>query len=273
VTKKHTDRMVFLGGVIMQFTGQTALVTGASSGIGAVYARELAARGADLILVARTESTLRDLAAKLRERYGRRVDVVALDLSEPGAAQRLPDVDVDVLVNNAGFATHGLLAAADPARLTAQVQLNCVAVVDLTRSYLPGMIARRRGTVINVASTAAFQPLPHMAVYGATKAFVLSFTEAIWSEARAAGVRVVAVCPGATETPFFTVAGDDASVGKRRTPEQVVATTFRALERGRPTVVDGRANALLSKLPRFTPRRTVISIAAQTMRPRAQRSR
>jgi short-subunit dehydrogenase len=256
----------------MQYPGQTALVTGASSGIGAVYARELAARGADLILVARREDTLTALADKLSTEYGHRADVIAADLAEPGAAdlvaQRVSELGrtVDILVNNAGFGAHGDLAAADPARLSAMVQLNCATVVDLTRRYLPGMLTRRRGTIINVASTAAFQPVPHMAVYGASKAFVLSFTEAIWAEARPAGVRVVAICPGATDTAFFDVAGEAAALGSRRTPEQVVATTFRALDRGRPTVVDGKANALLASVTGLASRRTVIRVTERTMR-------
>jgi len=256
----------------MQYLGQTALVTGASSGIGAAYARELAARGADLILVARREDALTALAERLIGEHGRRVEVVAADLAEPGAANRVAQRvaalgrTVDILVYNAGFGAHGDVADADPARLTAMVQLNCAAVVDLTREYLPGLLARRRGTIINVASTAAFQPVPHMAVYAASKAFVLSFTEALWAEARPAGVRVVAICPGATDTAFFDVAGEDAALGRRRTPDQVVATTFRALERGRPTVVDGKGNALLASLTGLAPRRTVIRVTERTMR-------
>jgi short-subunit dehydrogenase len=258
----------------MKFPGQTALVTGASSGIGTVYARQLAANGADLILVARSEGALARLAEEIRTASGRRVEVLPTDLSAPGAAAELSrrvaelGLTVDVLVNNAGFGMHGDLARADADRLTAQVQLNCVAMVDLTRQFLPGMVARKRGTVINVASTAAFQPLPHMAVYGATKAFVRSFTEALWAEAAPAGVKVVCVCPGATETAFFDVVGTaDAQVGRRRSPEQVVETTFRALKRGQPTVVDGTGNALLAGFTGLMPRRTLIRVAERTMRP------
>jgi uncharacterized protein len=253
--------------------GQTALITGASSGIGTAYARAFAARGADLILVARREEKLRELATEL-EAIGRTVTVIPLDLQVPGAGAALAEqvaqrgLTVDVLVNNAGFGMHGALAEADPDRLTALVQLNCVSIVDITRQFLPGMLARRRGTVINIASTAAFQPVPHMATYGASKAFVLSFTEALWAEARPAGVHVIAVCPGATETQFFDVVGtDDAQVGRRRTPEQVVATTFAALERGRPSVVDGTANAALARFSGLAPRKTVIRVTERAMRP------
>lgn len=258
------------------FTGQTALVTGASSGIGDVYARELAARGAHLILVARREDKLQTLATDLRATYGRRVDVVPADLTQPGAADRLAQLvsafgtTVDILVNNAGFATHGDVVTSDPTRLSTQVQLNCVAMVDLTRQFLPAMVARGRGTIINVGSTAGFQPIPHMAVYGATKAFVLSFTEALWAETKPVGVKVIAICPGATETPFFDVVGaEEASVGKRRSPERVVATTFKALERGLPSVVDGRLNAFLSRLPGLLPRRAILRIMEKAVRPRA----
>lgn len=260
----------------MNFTGQTALVTGASTGIGAVYARELAARGANLILVARSEDKMQTMAAELRAAHGRRVDVLAADLAQPGAADNLAQrvsalgLTVDVLVNNAGFGSHGDVVTTDPARLTGQVQLNCLAMVDLTSRFLPAMTARGRGTIVNVASTAAFQPIPHMAVYAATKAFVLSYTEALWAETKPTGVSAIAICPGATETPFFDVMGsDEASVGKRRTPEQVVATTFKGLRRGIPSVVDGRLNALVAHLPSLLPRRMIIGIAERAVRPRA----
>jgi short-subunit dehydrogenase len=257
----------------MELNGQTALITGASSGIGAAYAREFAARGADLILVARGEDAMNRLAEELRATHGRRVDVVPADLAAPGAVDLVGErvdalgVEVDLLVNNAGFGMHGDFADADAARLTAQIQLNCVTLVDLTRRFLPGMMARRRGVVVNVASTAAFQPLPHMAVYGATKAFVLSFSEALYAEAKPAGVKVLAICPGATETPFFDIAGEDAAVGKKRTPQQVVATTMAALDRGRPSRVDGAVNAFMAASTKWAPRRMVIAMAARLTAP------
>ena len=260
----------------MEFSGRTALITGASTGIGAVFAREMAAKGAHLILAARSVGKLQALAAELTAAYDVRVSVLPVDLARPGAGADLAGqvaargLTVDVLVNNAGFATHGDVEDADPARLLEQVQLNCAAVVDLTTRFLPAMTARRSGAVINVASTAAFQPVAHMAVYAATKAFVLSFTEALWAEARPKGVKVIAICPGATETPFFEVVGaEEASLGKRRTPENVVATALRGLAQGRPSIVDGRTNALLALVQRFLPHRMVLGIAERAVRPRA----
>lgn len=263
----------------MEFRGQTALITGANTGIGVALAATLAARGADLILVARSADSLHALATRLHAAHGVHVDVLPTDLSDSDAVRGLVeqvsllDRRVDLLVNNAGFATHGDVTTADPARLHQQVQLNVTAVVDLTTAFLPAMTARRSGAIINVAGTAAFQPVPHMAVYGATKAFALSFTEALWAEAKSTGVRVLAVCPGATDTPFFDVVGaEEASAGKRRSPEQVVATALRALDRGIPTVVDGRVNRLVSNAPRLLPRRIVIGVAERTVRPRTPRS-
>lgn len=258
----------------MKFSGQTALITGASTGIGAEFAQQLAARGAHLILVARGEGRLRALAAEITAAHAVRVDVLPVDLARPGAGAALAGQvaalgrTVDVLVNNAGFATHGDVEDADPVRLLEQVQLNCAAVVDLTTRFLPAMTARRGGAVINVASTAAFQPVAHMAVYAATKAFVLSFTEAVWSEAKPRGVKVIAVCPGSTETPFFDTVAEEASFGKRRSPAQVVATALRGLAQGRPSIVDGRVNALVAQSPRFLPHRAVLSMAERAVRPR-----
>lgn len=250
------------------------LITGASSGIGEEFARRFAARGHDLVLVARSRGRLEELASQLRAQHSVAVAVVPLDLAQPGAAtllhQRTAELglDIDTLVNNAGFATHGDLADADADRLAAQIQLNCGTLVAVTALYLRAMRQRGRGTVINVASTAAFQPVPHMAVYGATKAFVLSFTEALWGEVNAQGIRVLAVCPGATDTPFFDVAGEAAAAGSKRTPQQVVTRAFTALRSSKPSVVDGAANALVARLvTRLLPKRTLIAVAERSVRP------
>ncbi|MBM2615044.1 SDR family oxidoreductase [Actinoplanes sp. LDG1-06] len=254
----------------MRFTGQTALITGASSGIGVAYGKEFAARGADLVLVARGEEPMQRLADEIRSQYGRKVEVIPADLGVPGAVERLAaqiaerGLTIDVLVNNAGFGLHGDLVEADPTRLTAMVQLNCVALVDLTRRFLPGMVSRRRGAVVNVASTAAYQPVPHLAVYAATKAFVLSFTEALHAEVKQSGVRVLAISPGATETQFFEVAGEKAAFGRRRNVRQVVASTMQALSRNRPSRIDGLVNAVVANTIRFTPRRMVLAMGNRT---------
>jgi short-subunit dehydrogenase len=244
----------------MDFKENWALVTGASSGIGAVFARELVKRGANLVLVARSQDKLEALGEQLRDRAGASVEVLACDLSQPGAgaalAARLAErgLPIDVLVNNAGFGLFGALHAADPVRTGQQVQLNVAALTELTCALLPPMRDRDRGAIVNVASTAAFQPLPYMAVYGATKSYVLSFTEALWAETRGTGVRVTALCPGATDTAFFDTASEDASIGRRMAPEQVVAAAFSALERRRCSVVPGLRNRLLASAPRLTPR-------------------
>jgi uncharacterized protein len=258
----------------MEYKGQRALVTGASAGIGAVFARELARRGADLVLVARSEGKLAALAEELSASYGVAADVAVADLAKPSAATELAesllarDLQIDILVNNAGFGLFAPVFEADPAVLADMVRLNVGALVDLTREYLPGMLDRDRGAIVNVGSTAGFQPVPYMAVYGATKAFVLSFTEALWAETRGTGVRVTALCPGSTDTGFFDVAGEDAQVGHRIAPERVVHAALRALDRRSSTVVTGGLESwMLTNSSRLAPRQLVARLAERTMRP------
>ena len=236
----------------MEFKGCRALVTGASSGMGEVFARELARRGADLVLAARSRGKLEALASELRASAHVTVQVEAADLSEPGAGQALADrlaeqdLRIDVLVNNAGFGLFGPLHEADGQRIAQAVRLNVAAPTELTCSLLPGMRARDRGAIVNVASTAAFQPVPYMAVYGATKAYVLSFTEALWAETRGTGVHVTALCPGATDTAFFDTASDSApgaaADGRAagRAPNAVRPPGLAGAELGEPQV--GRAD-------------------------------
>ena len=258
-----------------------ALITGASTGIGAEFARQFAALGRNLVVVARSVDRLDDLAAQLRRAHGVDVTVIAMDLSLPTAAadlwQRTDSLglEIDVLVNNAGFGTHGAVAEVDPARLEDAIELNCRTLVGTTARYLPQMRARGRGTIINIASIGAFQPLPNMAVYGASKAFVLSFTEALWAEERAHGLRVLAVCPGLTDTPFFELAGEVAagaasgSAAKffTRSPQQVVAHTIRAMSGDKPSVVDGIGNAFVSRVVnRVLPRRLAIAVSGRLLR-------
>jgi short-subunit dehydrogenase len=253
----------------------TALVTGASSGIGEQFARQLAARGVNLVLVARGEQQLRAVAQGLEKAHpGISVTVMTADLSVAGAADDLAGklaaagVVVDLLVNNAGFASHALFAEEDPGRVAQEIQVNCGSVVALTARLLPPMLARRRGGVLNVASTAGFQPVPTMAVYGATKAFVLSFTEALWAETRGSGVRVLALCPGPTQTRFFETAGGGEFLTRgRQTPDRVAAAALRALESGRgPSVIPGAHNRLLSSGYRFFPRSVMARMAQRNVR-------
>jgi uncharacterized protein len=252
----------------ISFSGQTTIVTGASSGIGAAFARELARRGSDVVLVARRHDRLEALASELRTRHGVRATAVPLDLSEPGAGRRLAaelarrDITVDGLVNNAGFGTDGPFHEEDPERLTEEMNVNVANLVDLTRAFIEPLRNSGRGILVNVASMAAYTPMPAMAVYGACKAFVLSFTEALWHESRGTGLRVLSLAPGLTRTEFFDGLGSGAHQGSYETPEQVVATAMRALDRGRrPSVQSGRLNALVVRLPRFTTRRRAVLIS------------
>ena len=256
----------------MEYTGKTTLITGASSGIGVHFAEGFAARGSNLILVARRKELLADLAAKLTKNYGVTVDVITEDLSVPGSGAALEKKvakkhTVDVLVNNAGFGTNNLFVDEDRSRIAQEIQLNVGTLVDLTAAFLPAMVERNSGVVVNIASTASFQPVPGMAVYGATKAFVRSFTEAVWGELRDSAVRVLAVSPGATESEFFIVAGGTSS-GKPVPATDVVETTFKALEKNCPSVVVGASNAFAAGLVRFFPKKMVIKMVGKMFLPK-----
>jgi len=250
----------------------TALITGASGGIGADFARRYGREGHDLVLVARTADRLEALAHEIRETSAVDVTVLAHDLGAQDAPRHLYDevtsrgITVDTLVNNAGFASHGEFAITDPDLLMAQVTLNCVSLTGITALFLPGMLERRTGTIVNVASTSSFQPVPKLAVYAATKAFVLSFTESLWHETRGGGVRILALCPGFTDTGFFDVAQHDYR-GRKRTTAQVVETTFRALRGSAPSVVDGAMNRFMARVgPRILPKRLVMAAAERFAR-------
>lgn len=252
-----------------------ALVTGASSGIGKAFARALHARGDKLVLVARRRERLAELAKELG---GEDVAVVLpVDLSAPDGPERVAaevqsrGFTVDMLVNNAGMGHTAPFCREDRGRALAMVDLNVRAVVALTHAFLPGMVERKRGAVINVASNAAFQPLPFFAVYAATKAFVLSFTEALATELKGSGVRVQALCPGITATEFLDVAGThDGLLVKKMpglTPQEVVAVSLLALESGKLRVVVGWANRLVAAAVRLSPRGLVRTVAAQLYKP------
>lgn len=253
----------------------TTLVTGASSGIGEQFALQLGRRGHDLVLTARSEDRLQALAQRLRaEHPGIDVEVIAADLAEPGSGAALTaeltarGIGVDVLINNAGFGSHNPVAEEDPDNIAREIHLNCSSLVDLTARLLPAMLEHDRGGVLNVASTAAFQPLATMAVYGATKAFVLSFTEALWAETRTTGVRVMALCPGATETGFFDVTGNKEFMTRgRHSADYVAAFGLRNFFNGRsPSAIPGVANKLGSTGYRFLPRAAMARFAGARVR-------
>lgn len=260
---------------MFSYRDQTALVTGASSGIGAEFARELAKRGMSLILVARSEEILSQIASDLSARYGITAHVVAADLShadvatQVAAAVEQTGLQVDLLINNAGFMTHGAFEKLDPATEQAEIMVNVAAVVGLTRMFLPGMLARQNGGIINVASVAGFQPIPYLAVYAATKAFVISFSVALWEECRGRNVHVMGLCPGTTTTELFTRGNAQAAaLGTPRTVQHVVATALKGLDRKQSLVVDGLKNSLLTHGPRLIPRWFAAVCAGKAVRPK-----
>jgi short-subunit dehydrogenase len=247
-----------------------ALVTGASGGIGAELARELARHGHDLVLAARSLAPMEALAAELRG-LGAEATVIATDLARPGAAAALADdiarrgLAVDVLVNNAGLGTAGRFDRADPARLGEILQVNIVALTELTRLLLPGMVERGHGRIMLIASIAAFQPGPRMAAYFASKAYVLSLGEALAYELRGTGVSVTTLCPGATATQFFAVAGAENSVMatrlRRMMPAREVARLgYRGLAAGRRVVITGALNRLVALAGRYMPHRLTLPV-------------
>lgn len=256
------------------FRGKTALVTGASSGIGRAFAYALARRGAKLLLIARSHDKLRELAVELRRDYTCDADFLTVDLSATGAVHTIghhlkaTGTVVDILINNAGFAAYGRFETIPWTRQRDEVLVNCMAAIELTHLLLPGMQARSDGVVINVASTAAFQPDPYMAVYGATKAFLLSFSEAVWAENRHRGIRVVALCPGATQTAFFDVVGaKEAAVGTPMPVASVVQDALWALDRNRSYRIVGTQNRLLANLQRRLSREMSARLVEKILRP------
>jgi short-subunit dehydrogenase len=252
-----------------------ALVTGASSGLGEEFARQLAARGHDVTLVARREHRLEALASELRAAHRRRIHVVIADLETARGrgtvARLLEERSPWLLVNNAGFGSHGPVAELDQRRELGEVQLNAVGVHQLSLAALPGLLAKGAGGIINVASTAAFQPLPFMATYAATKAFVLAFTEALAEELHGTGARAMALCPGPVRTEFEAVAGveDYFRLAGPMTvsAERCVATALRAFDGGSPVCIPGWANAGLMQVERLAPRAVVRKVAARIFQP------
>lgn len=258
----------------------TTLITGASSGIGEVFARKLAARGRNVLLVARSEEKLITLCNELGRSNSIRAQYVALDLSTPESAARLFEeaakrgLSVEMLINNAGFGSMGEFGQLDLARELNMIDLNIKSLVELTYRFLPPMIERRQGAIINVASTAAFQPVPFMATYAATKAFVLSFSEALWEENRPHGIKVLALCPGVTDTNFFEAArGFKPPARTSQTPEEVVDTALRGLERGKSHIISGWTNFLMTQSERLVSRSLITRVAGRMMRAQQKNSK
>ena len=250
-----------------------ALVTGASSGIGAALARELARHGHDLVLSARSVAPMEALAEELRG-LGAEAAVIAADLATPGGAAKLVaelatrGIEIEVLVNNAGLGALGPFAQAAAKRVDEMLQVNIVALTELTQALLPAMLARRRGRIMLVASTASFLPCPNMAVYGATKAFVRSFGEALAEELKGSGVAVNVLCPGTTATNFFDVAGNMPTAlqsARMMSAEMVAKLGFAGMMRGERVTIAGLANRVLAFAATHTPHFLTLPAAARMM--------
>jgi short-subunit dehydrogenase len=248
----------------------TALITGASAGIGYELAKLLARDGSNLVLVARSGDKLAQLAAELEKAYQIRATVVAADLAlaagpdEVYAATQKAGIEVDILINNAGFGQFGFYVETDLQEELRQIQLNIASLTHLTKLYVRPMVARKRGRILNVASTAAFQPGPLMAVYYATKAYVLSFSGALSNELQGTGVTVTCLCPGPTATEFHKRAAMDLS-NMRKAPfmdaKPVAEVGYRAMLKGKPTVIAGTMNWLVAQSTRFAPRAWTAAVA------------
>jgi short-subunit dehydrogenase len=258
--------------------GQTALITGASGGIGVDLATCFARDGYDVVVTARSESALRDVAVRLGREHGIVATSIANDLGASGGGLRLAEkiaaerLTVDVLVNNAGYGHAGALTSSDLATQLGMIDLNVRALVELTHLFWDGMLQRRRGGVLNVASTAAFQPGPLMAVYYASKAFVLSFSEALWEEARGSGLKVSCLCPGPTQSGFRERAGTGKTrlaVASAAVPSLPVAEQgYRGWRRNKRVVVTGARNRLLARAAQVLPRRAVLRMVRELQSPR-----
>ncbi|HTQ62742.1 MAG TPA: SDR family oxidoreductase [Candidatus Solibacter sp.] len=256
--------------------GKWALVTGASAGIGKALAQELARGGTNLVLTARRRDRLEELAQQLAATQKIQTRIFAADLAETDAPGKIfqftkgQGIEIELLINNAGFGAYGEFYTVAPDRLNSMVQVNCSAVVHLTRLYLPGMVARQHGDVMIVASTASFQSVPYISTYAATKAFDLIFAEGLAEEMKRHGVRVCALCPGSTESEFSEVAGQThiaATKRHRETAEKVARTGLRALAAGKSYVISGLGNYLGVLGQRLVSRRFVARVAAQMFRP------
>lgn len=254
--------------------GRWALVTGASAGIGWALAEQLAEGGAHLVLTARRTDRLDQLAIQLRARHGISVETIAADLENPEGPALIQaftgekGIAVDVLVNNAGFGAYGEFRTSTLERQVGMVQVNCAAVVYLTHLYLPGMIERRRGAILILASTAAYQAVAYISTYAATKAFDLLFAEGLAEEVKRYGIQVCALCPGSTESEFARVSGSPGHFGARiQSAEDVARVGLRALAKGKHSVISGFLNRMNVELQRIAPRHLVTGVAERIFRP------
>jgi uncharacterized protein len=261
-----------------------ALVTGASAGIGSAIARELASRGHGLVLVARRKHRLEALARELSDAHSVRAETIVCDLSKPAARGRLPGhvqelgLRAEILINNAGFATGGAFHESDPARELEQVRVLVEAVVALSSAFIPAMVDRGRGAVLNVASTAAMQPMPYSAGYSAAKAYVLTFSEALHQELHGCGVTVTALCPGPVETEFWEIAGWQVNTGQsfenavpgpaRISPAEAASAGVQGLAAGRRVVVPGLPVRAAMQATRYVPNAVKLPVIEWVMRPR-----
>ena len=255
--------------------GKWALVTGASSGIGEAFAKRFAKDGWNVVLAARSVDKLNALAHDFTKSHGAKTLVIGTDLRLQTACRdiyektRAAGIQVDCLVNNAGFGAVGLFAEINCARELEMVDVNVRALLELTHLYLPEMIKRRSGTIINVSSTAGFQSIPYLATYSATKAFVTSLSEALWAECKGTGVRVLNLCPGRTKTNFGVVAGQKSNprdIRPTQTVEEVVGLALKALKKNKPTVVTNPYDNTLRFLGRFLSRKFVVTVAGKLAR-------
>src|SRR5258705_8936733 len=260
--------------MLTEWKGKWALVTGASAGIGVALAEELAAGGTNLLLTARRKDRLDELAKTLRAKHKVKTEVFAADLADPVAPEKIfaftkdKGIEIDLLINNAGFGQYGEFPSVEKQRLLDMVQVNCSAVVHLTRLYLAEMVARRRGDLLILASTASFQAVPYISTYAATKAFDLLFAEGLAEEMKPYGIRVCALCPGSTESEFHTVAGQEKFKHNAETAEKVAHTGLKALAAGKSYVISGLGNYLGAHGERLVPRSFVSKVAAGMFKPK-----
>lgn len=257
-----------------EWRGKWALITGTSAGIGVALAEELAAGGTNLVLTARRKDRLEALAQRLACSHKIETQVVPADLIDPAAPEKIfsftRDKEIDLLINNAGFGKYGEFHSVAKERLVEMVQVNCSAVVHLTHLFVQDMVARRRGDILILASTASFQAVPYISTYAATKAFDLLFAEGLAEELKPYGIRVCALCPGSTESEFHVVAGQDKFIHRAETAQKVARTGLRALAAGKSYVISGLGNYFGAHGERLVPRRFVTRTAARMFRPKSK---